>query len=814
MKHWWLKLLGVDASTAPEGSTVEFFFSCAPRSWTVFLVLALVAGTIYGVYWLYQREMSTCPPRGRKMLAVLRAAVLLVLILLFMGPGLAITLHRAITPHVVLLMDDSMSMSIRDGYQNEKLRGQVAAALGRDGAALASNPPTRAEVIDTLLARNGNQWLKDLAGKGKLRVMTFSSSAKVRDARGAATQNATESESPIEALPPLNPAGPGTNISKGLREALRQVSGNPSAGVVLVTDGQNTEGDDPLLAAEAARQQGVPVMVLGVGDPDEPRNLRVADLLAPDTVFRADPFVIQARLDLTGMSDTQVNVELLRRGNDGEKVVATKSVRIAGGRGNVAFEHTPKDAGEYVFTVRAPALPGEQILTDNAKSVAIKVLSEQAKVLLIAGSPTWDFQMVRTLLIRDKTIDVSCWLQSLDEGMRQDGDTPVVKLPSTMEEMLKYDVVILMDPNPVEFDETRIKLLSTFVTEHGGGLMWQAGAKYSQRFFSMPSTRGIIDLLPVKLAGEVGKSEPLDTTQTREWPMKVTAAGVDHALMRLDPDPLVSRNMAQSLPGVFWSYPVQEIKPGTVTLLEHTDPRLTRNSKGRPLLTVGQQGGRTIFLGVDGTWRWRKFGEKYFDQFWVQSVRYLVEGRLLGSQHRGRLGTDRDTYALGDQIAITASRLRGPDQKLMTDPAVQATIKTPAGITPLELRSTSGQAGYYEATAVAAHLGTAEIAIALLPDASGKPARITRQINIELPRVEFADPRLNKPLLLEIASRSGGQYFDVPQAHELPKVLADRRESVAVKGKPIDLWDTNRMLLLLAGLLTAEWALRKYYKLL
>ena len=52
----------------------------------------------------------------------------------------------------------------------------------------------------------------------------------------------------------------------------------------------------------------------------------------------------------------------------------------------------------------------------------------------------------------------------------------------------------------------------------------------------------------------------------------------------------------------------------------------------RPLLVSGQYGGgRTIFFGFDGTWRWRPAGRnaEYFNRFWLQTVRFLVEGRAV-----------------------------------------------------------------------------------------------------------------------------------------------------------------------------------------
>jgi len=48
---------------------------------------------------------------------------------------------------------------------------------------------------------------------------------------------------------------------------------------------------------------------------------------------------------------------------------------------------------------------------------------------------------------------------------------------------------------------------------------------------------------------------------------------------------------------------------------------------------------------------------------------------------------------------------------------------------------------------------------------------------------------------------------------QVAAAIPDRSETIVQRGRPIELWDTNRLLILLLVLLTIEWALRKRYKL-
>jgi hypothetical protein len=497
------------------------------------------------------------------------------------------------------------------------------------------------------------------------------------------------------------------------------------------------------------------------------------------------------------------------------RTAGTRSVTLAAGRPpRVRFEHKPETDGNYVFAVRVEPMRGEVLESDNEKSTPVKVLSDKARVLLIAGAPSWEYRLVSTLLKRDRTTDVSCWLQSMDADMSQEGNTVIERLPDRREELFKYDVIVFLDPDPSEFNEAWIEALKSFLTDHAGGVFWMAGPKFTARFVDSPRTSGIRGILPVTV-GEltVLDVESLVMTHTTQWPMRVTPTGSDHVMMRLNPDPQINRAAWEAMPGVYWTFPARRAKPGSQVLLEHTDPRLRSSREPRPLLVAGRYGpGRTVFLGFNGTWRWRRAGEQYFDQFWVQTIRYLVEGRLMGEKKRGRILTDRDVYAVGSRVSVSARFFNaafGP----MDEPIVEAELRGPGGETQtFELRAVTNEPGSYEGSIIVGQVGLNEIVVKL-PGGDEGMVRVARQITAQVPRVEYADTRLNRQLLKDIARRTDGAYFEVDQVDNLPPAVPRRAESIVIPDRPRELWDTSRMLVLIVVLLTVEWALRKYSKL-
>lgn len=822
MTDFILWLTGKSDIRAPAGARLELVWTHRPQSWGAFLCIAAAAAVCYGIYRLYRKEQSTCPRFWKGALAATRCAALVLAGLALMGPALEISVQKSVEPYILLLLDESLSMSVKDRYRDETEQKAVAAALGLEVEAYQLDPPSRGETVDRLLRKDNNRFVQELRAKGKVKVFSFAGKTRPRETLGATVKdNAAPGEPPQEPgepVPPLTPSGQSTNIARGIRDSAKSVAGSPMAAVVVISDGQNTSGDDPMAAAAKCLEKGAPVFAVGVGDASPLRNLRLSDLWVPENAFKGDPLLVQATLESKGMESEQATLELLVKesGAAGEGEVVAKSVADLGAETQVktvGFKYLPPKAGKFVYTVRALPLPNELIDTDNEKSAVVNVLDEKLRVLLIAGAPCWDYQMVKNLLARDQTVDLSCWLQSMDPDMPQDGNTVIVRLPDKPEELFRYDAVVMMDPDPAEFNDAWVGALKQYMSEHAGGLLWMPGPQFATRFLSLARTAKIREVLPVEFSSL--QSDILDVVGgefDKPWPLVITAEGADHPLLQIDKDKS-ARDTWENMPGIYWSFQADCAKPGAQTLAEHSNPRLKSGNRARPLIVAGRYGaGRSIYLGFNGSWRWRKASEKYFDQFWIQAVRYLLEGRLSHGRGNGRLLTDRDAYSIGDKVALSATLLDAKYEPLAVEKlAVQI---VPQGQDPFEvqLRPVEGKPGVYEGSFEARHLGLCE-AKAIFND-GGKETALVKQFTVSIPNVEFADPRMNRELLTELAAAGGGKYFDLKNLRELPAALPDQRETIIIREKPVELWDTNRLLLLMTALLTLEWALRKRFKLL
>jgi hypothetical protein len=831
LPDWLPWLTGVEAEKIPADAKIEFGFTNMPQSWGVFVLIGIVVVGAVAIVALYRREIDTCPPFVKTILSIARVLVLLVLVGVYLGPALKYSTTRTREPFVALMRDASQSMNTPDAYQDEQDAARAAAALGLSVSQVQAQKPTRVQIVNELLHKENDRLLRELQGRGKVRIADFGDSVKVLETLPARRDGEKDAISGAEAaalaVTRLVAEGRSTDISAPIKEGL---SLNPLAAIILFTEGQNTSQDNPLEAAKDAKAKGTPLFIVGVGDPGRPRNLKVANLYVSNQAWPDEPFEIEAIVNSDSVEPRDVRLDLIQQRaaeGDGElgpdSVVQSQQVTLPIGGGNVVakFNHAVKEPGRYVYSVRIETIENELKEDDNRlASSPVRVLNrEHMRVLLVAGAPTWEYRLVQKLLGREKrTVELSCWLQTLDEERAQEGTRVITKLPITQQDLFYYDVVLLFDPNPQEFDEPWIELLKKFASEHSGGVLYMAGPKYSARFLTGTRTNKLRDILPVRF-GDLGATEvaSLLSTNKQAWPLRIMSQHADHPVMSFYPDRQENLARWEGLPGIYWSFPALDAKPTTAVLVEHSDPTLRRVEGPRPLLVTGRYGaGNTVYIGFNGTWRWRQAGRnaEFFDKFWIQTTRYLVEGRSLEGQRRGSLQADHDRYEIGDRVTITA-RLQDPTYQPLVVPQIEATLES-AGNAPqtVILRPVANQIGQYEAILTARHTGVNTLRVAIPGSEGGEELRFNAPFTVELPKVETKQVWLNKPLLRDLAASSGGAYFEVDELDKLAAAIPDATETIEVPGKPIALWSTWLVMVFLVSVLGFEWAVRKAFKLL
>ncbi len=793
MTEWLVRVLELQ-DRIPEGAEVRFEWGHLPRGEAgLLLVLGALAAAALTI-WLYRREGRAGALR-KGFLALLRLSALALLAAVLLEPRLAIDLSREVPGRTVVLWDTSLSMSLADRYAEEERRAALAAAAQLTDPLEAS---TRHELAWRIVERAG--LLEALAAKNQLVVYGFAEEARPH---GAAPDPSA-----------LAPSGAATDLAGAVRTALADAGTARLAAVIAITDGRLTRGEGAQGVIAALEGRDVPFYALGIGDPVPPINLEVVELEAEPRALLGDPLVVEATVRAQGFAGrTSEAVLTVRRQAPGAEPgpaqeVETRTVRFEGDGAPVrlSFRHEAKELGDYLFELRLPPAGDEPVTDDNAREVAVKVTDDQARVLLVAGGPCFEYHFLRTRLTREKGAILSAWLQSADPRYPQGGNERLEALPRTLEALREFDAVILLDPDPEGFDGALADALKRFVQDHQGGLLYVPGPKHAATFLTRAELEPLRALLPVIPAADFGDAGRRGATES--WALKATPDGALHPATRLASDPERCARVWSRLPGFYYSLPVQRVKHGAAVLVRHQVATDAQARDGRPLLVAHFfQGGPVVFQGSDETWRWRSVARRAYDRYWVGLLRFLVQGRLAGGRKRVELLADRRVYALGEPIRLRAHAYDASYRPLEAA-RLEGRARVGAEERDVVFEPSAGRPGWFEATLLPPALGALEIALRLPDDDPGAPPE-TLELTVRRADRELAEPQLDEATLRAIADGTGGALVPPGELGALAERIPSRREQVVVAGAPIELWDRWATLLAVCALLGLEWALRK-----
>ena len=117
---------------------------------------------------------------------------------------------------------------------------------------------------------------------------------------------------------------------------------------------------------------------------------------------------------------------------------------------------------------------------------------------------------------------------------------------------------------------------------------------------------------------------------------------------------------------------------------------------------------------------------------------------------------------------------------------------------------------YYEVSVDAKELGEHTV---VLPGDGSEPGAQAKY-RVVVPQLEYENPTMDRSRLQEIARLSGGSYHEIGEARAVIEEVKPFEKEVPISEERSPLWDEKWLLLLFVSLLTAEWLLRKVFRLL
>ncbi|WP_435016662.1 VWA domain-containing protein [Tundrisphaera sp. TA3] len=793
---WLLRRLADRMGVAPPGAGESFDPRIRPdhplsQGMTV-LIVGLAAAWII---WLYRREGSASLPY-KMFLASLRIA--LVILALFMLSEAVLSVDRTGLPYFVVMVDDSASQRVVDQYADPKAK-EAAADLAR---ASGQADATRLALAKGFLYKDDGKFLRDLQKQHRVRLYLVSSSA----VPFASIDQPEQIAPALEKLKNVEPSGDQSRLGTGVRQVLGELRGMPPTAIVLLTDGQTTEGETLAKAAEFAAKKGVPLYPIGLGDPEPPRDIELSELMVDDVVFVDDLVRFQPRLASRGYAGQELTVHLRRKvpsaGNP-DAVQDLETVKIVappdGQPTRVDISHRPREVGQVTYIVEVDAKPRELRAENNRLEKLVNVREEKLKVLYVDSEPRYEFRYLKTFLDREKTISLNVVLQASDPQFSNQDRAALPTFPASKDDLFEYDVVIIGDADPGFLSATEMNHLVEFVTEKGGGVLFVAGENFNPLGYRGTPLEMLlpVDLAearnPTAVAGSIAGFRPSLTVEGRANP-----------IFRFGDDEVQNARIWAGLPQLFWYFEAPRKKPAALVLAEHP----TQAGSDGPLPLIAYQfvgSGKSMFHAVDDTWRWRfRVGDRYFGRFWTQTIRFLARSKLLG-QKQAEVQTDRKRYQRNQPIEV---RVRFPNPALVpanNEVTVRVSRKGQAG-RKLSLKPAAGSRNVFEGVLPQAAEGEYEVRLLPPPTLEGIP---TATFGVDPPAGESEQTQMNEPELIRAATASGGKFYTPRDLTGLGASLPLPQKVPLDTDPPIPLWNTWPVLALFLTLLVSEWILRK-----
>src|SRR5689334_18615047 len=742
----------------------RFGFDVRPS--VVVLVLILLLAGVF-IYFIYLRPRVRLPKKTTATLIALRATLLLLMVTLLLRPVVVVSSVIPRSSYVAMVVDDSVSMKLHDAPVGATRLDSVKQAL------LNNNP-------------GQNSFLGELEKNFKTNLYGFSGSlARLKDSNDLYGEGRT------------------SDVAGALDETIKRSSGMPLSAVVLATDGASNVPRDVAAVLRELRARDIPVFTVGVGNTAKPMDAELTRVNMPRRVLVGSRLNIETIVGLSGYGATKV---LLSVREDG-RAVKTEEFNL---RGNdtqaINLEITPTTPGVHRYTVEVTPLDGEITVDNNKQDSLVEVIEGPLRILHVEGEPRWELGKIResiqpneknvTLVSLQRTGENKFYRQGI--GTQNELETG---FPKTEEELFSYSGLIIGSVEAGFFTADELRNIEAFVARRGGGLLALGG----RLAFDAGKYKGttIEDLLPVSLAGGPVVEE---NSFMPVYKPVLTPAGQAHPVTRLNEDRGANQKAWNELPPISVSEVLTNVKPGASVLLEAR--RVEGSGPTVPLLVQQRYGrGQTLALTAADTWRWKMRMDaksNAHETFWRQMLRYLVSG----TPDQIEIGTEKEVYALDDTVNIVAD-IRDKHFNPVPDAHATARVTKPSGAVvdvPLKfttLNSVNTYVGQIKADELGQHrielLGTS----ATLGTLSARSNLLVSDLNRE-----YYGAAQNNELLQRIAAETGGKYYTPAQAQSLLDDLIYRQTPYSERVTK-DLWNMPVNFMLIIGLLSAEWFLRK-----
>ena len=719
--------------------------------------------------------------RQRAGLLALRAAVIALVILAMLRPTVVYTETKKQPATLVVLVDQSKSMTAPDAIGGTTRWKAVCRAVADATPALAK-----------------------LARSFDLEAYTFDEhthALKVERGKIPLDENASLDE---------RPEGRQTAIGAALEDVRRHVAGKRLLGVIVLSDFKETalapRNLPPQTAAARMKQLGYRLFTFGVGQSGglgQTQDVAVKDLVVNDSPFVKTDLAVIGHVRVDGFVNREIPVRLLFETAPGKMEEVDRQHVTADSDGQLLpakLSYAPQRTGECKLTLEAVAQEGEQRKTNNQLSTFVDVRKGGLTVLYVEGGLRVEQKFLRRALDASAEMKVDYVRLDARHPETRPGDFAARFRPG------KYDVYILGDVDSIAFRGSELQDLAETVNKGAGLIMLGGFHSFAPGgYFDTPLAK----VLPVVMdrLDRQNLDEPIRSDLHLPGPLHMRPTeevGLLHRALMLAGSRAENEALWKKLPPLEGANRFRDVKPGALVLAD--------DGKGHPLLVSqeyggGGRGGRVLAFAGDSTWRWWMRGFAAADKrFWRQIVLWLAR-RDESTESNVWIKLEKRRFAPAERVDFTAGANAAANEPIK-DADYEVHIVLPDGTrrSLQPMRKGEHIAGSFPGTQA-----SGDYTIEVEARQKGKPVG-SKQARFLVPErdLELDDAAADADLMQELAGKTGGESLAPEELSMLIERLLEQSESFDIQREAKQrLWNKWSFFLALVSLLGVEWYLRK-----
>jgi hypothetical protein len=542
-----------------------------------------------------------------------------------------------------------------------------------------------------------------------------------------------------------------TDISMPL-ERISKIQKNASNAIVLLSDGNQTIGNDYQYTSIKD-----PVFPVVIGDTTKYQDVKIAQINVNRYSFINNQFPVESILQYEGTQTIKLRYSLENNG----KIIFSERINFSEKNNSHILKTFIKASkeGTNFFTSKIEYLENEKNVVNNSKNFSVEVIDKQSEILIVSSFYHPDLGALKKAIESDKQRKVT--IRIVDNKNIQ---------------LNNYQLVVLYQPN------NKFNIIIDQLNSNKSSFMLITGSKTDWLFLNNKSL-GI---------------NKKNINQLENYSARFYNGFLNFS----------QKNIGfENLPPMIDYYGETTVSIPHQTLLYQS---INGFSSQNPLLaTANHNNQKKVFLFGEGLWKWRSSSFlkndsfQYFDEFIGNLVQYASNKKI-----RNRLDLDINSfYNANSSIQIGAFYV---DENYQFDDraTILFTIKNKNSkkkqTFPFSLSGSS-----YQLELTSLEVGEYEYTIKV--DEQNISKKGTFKINEFLVEEQFTNANSYKLELL--AQKTAGKlYFEDKYRLVIDDLTNDTRFSTIQKSKKtIDkLVNWQWLMLLIIGLLSLEWFIRKY----